>query len=273
MMAGYLIYPSDLTELGNYMQVLRKLPEFTRSFKVNLDLVPVREYGAYRIPEIETLLAKAAEHFSIGSKTLSAINALHGELVMFIEDITQSAASVTNSKDVTLHFIERSQKGLSAFLDALDKHLETLKLMTQGIYTILPRIIDFLNSNIYRHAYTYNLIEKNPDQNSALQSLTSSFSFAENGPALSPIARLRGARNYVQITQRQYAESYGAIANMNAHVTRVSNLLAISLGRSLNMRRTNVASRPYMELQLMLVCLREIQRLSQWFNTPTDKPA
>ncbi|MCV4285317.1 hypothetical protein [Pseudomonas capsici] len=257
-MAGHLISPSDLEALDNYMQVLRELPDFIQTFMVILDPLPGRKYARAPISEMETLLAKAREHLSIWSQTLPAIHVMHAELGTFL---TQSSAS----RDVTPHFIDHCQKGLSSLLDTLDRHREILRLMTQGVYTILPRLIDVLNNSIYRHAHAYGLIEKQPEQNIALQSLTTSLPSSEDGLALSPQARLTGARHYVQTAQRHYAESYCAVANMNAHMARISDLLEVSFVRSLNMRKTRVASRPYRELQLMLVCLREIEHLSRWF--------
>lgn len=272
-MAGNLIHQSDLTGLDNYMQVLRRLPEFTRSFKVNLDLVPVREYGAYRIPEIAELLAKASQHLSIWSKILPAINALHSELEAFLEKIMQSLENIRSSKDVSAQLVEQSRKRLGMFLEELDDHIETLQSLTKGIYTFLPRLIDFMNSNIYRHANEYNLIETSREQSVALQKLTASIPSNRKGPALSPEARLNGARNYVLITQRQYAEAYCAAANMNAYMTRMCDLLGIAFAHTLRMRKSDTPSRPYLEARLLLVSLKEIKRFTQWFNSLTARPA
>ena len=270
-MPGYLISPKDLTSLDNHIRVLQKLPEFTRSFKVNLDAVPVREYGAYRIPEIAELLKQAQQHVSLWSQTLPAIKTFHKELLVFIEDIIQSSALIENSAGVTPDFVERTHNGLRSFTDTLDQHLKKLETLTQGIYKTLPRISDFLNNNIYRHAHTYNLIKKNPDQSIAIQNLTASLSFAETGPALSPQARLKGALYYLQTTRGQYAEAYCAASNINSHLSRVSDLLAFSFSQSIKMRIKRAASRPYLELRVMLVSLKEIQHLSHGLDIQSEQ--
>ncbi|MBX8492376.1 hypothetical protein [Pseudomonas lijiangensis] len=272
-MTGNLIHKSDLTGLDNYIQVLRRLPDSTRSFKVNLDLVPASEYGSYRIPEIAKLLAKASQHLSIWLKILPAIADLHRELETFLEKIVQSIENIRSSKDVTQQFIEQSRNRLSIFLEEIDDHRETLQTLTNGIYTILPRLIDFMNSNIYRHAHQYNLIEKNDAQSAALQNLTASIPFNQKGPALSPQARLNGARSYVFLAQKQYAEAYCAAANMDSYITRVCDLLGISFAHTLLMRKTIPASRPYVETKLMLASLKEVRRFTQWYNSLTASPA
>ncbi|RMQ40108.1 hypothetical protein ALQ04_03632 [Pseudomonas cichorii] len=271
-MTGNLIQQSDLTGLDNHMRVLQKLPEFTRSFKVNLDLVPAREYGSYRIPEIAALLSKASDHLSLGSKVLPALTALHRELEAFLEDIIPSTESISGSQDVTRHFIEQSKSRLGMFMETFDDHQRTLQTLTRGIYTILPRVIDFLNGNIYRHAHQYDLMERNGEQNAAMQNLTASISFAETGPALSPQARLRSARSYVVIAQRQYAEALCAATNMDAYITRVCDVLGLSFAHTLRMRKTDNPSRPYLETRLMLVSLKEVQRFTRWFNSLTANP-
>ncbi|AHF65842.1 MULTISPECIES: hypothetical protein [Pseudomonas] len=271
-MAGNLIYQSDLTGLDNYMQVLRALPESTRSFKVGLDLVPVREYATYRIPEIAELLTKANQHASLWSKILPAITALHRELEAFLEKPIQFIEKIRNSQDVTQQFIEQSRKRLSMFLDELDDHIKTLQSLTEGVYAFLPRIIDFMNSNIYRHANEYNLIVKNKEQSIALQKLTASIPFNQRGPALSAEARLNGAQNYVRLVHRQYAEAYCAAVNMDTYMARMCDLLGIAFAHTLRMSKTDVPSRPYVEANLMLVTLKEIRRFTQWFNSLTGNP-
>ncbi|MBX8486653.1 hypothetical protein [Pseudomonas cichorii] len=272
-MTGNLIHQSDLTGLDNYMQVLRRLPDSTRSFKVGLDLVPAREYATYRIPEIAELLTKANQHASLWSKILPAITALHRELETFLEKLIESIEKIRNSQDVTQQFIEQSRKRLSMFLDELDDHIKTLQSLTEGIYGLLPRIIDFMNSNIYRHANEYNLIVKNQELGAALQKLTASIPFNQRGPALSPEARLNGAQNYTRLVHRQYAEAYCAAANMNAYMARMSDLVGVAFSHTLRMRKNTPASRPYLEARLMQVSLKEIQRFTQSFNSLTGSSA
>lgn len=273
IMTGYLIHQSDLTEIHNYMEVLRNLAQFTRSFKVGLDLVPAREYGSYRIPEIEKHLKKAADHLPIWSEVVSGITALHKELEAFMHSLIQSSESIKSSHEVTRPFIERNLTSLGELADAFEKRQETLQTLIRGIYTILPRITDFMNREIYRHAHQYNLVEKRPDQNTAMQNLTASYSFVENGPALSPQARLIGGYAYIQRSRRQYEEAYGAATHVSDHLTRICDLLASSILHTLKMRRNVPPSRPYVETRLMLVSLQEIQRLTQRFNSLTGNPA
>ncbi|MFJ4144060.1 hypothetical protein [Pseudomonas sp. NPDC089734] len=271
-MAGQLIDQSDLTGLDNYLQVLHNLPAFTRAFKVNLDLVPAREYRTYKIPELEKWLSMASRDRSTWSDVLKALKTLHDELVTFIQDILQISAGIKNSQGVTRPFITRCQERLSAFVEAFDRQRGTLQSLTETISKILPRTLDFLNNNIYRHAHQYNLVAKNPGQNTAQQYLTASLSFASNGPALSPQARLNGARFYVQRIQNQYAEAYCSAANMNAYLSRMSQLLWEAFNQTLRMHKTPSSSRPWLETRLMLVSLQEALRLASWYNTgrPAD---
>ena len=264
-MASYFFDSADLTGVRNHIRFLQSLPDFTRSLKVNLDLIPAREYGKLKIPEIESTLSQARVHVQSWSMLLPELSSFHDRLETFSSDILQRAVSALDGSGEVSALMEYASKKLESLIESLDEHEKRLGVLIKGVYCVGPRIIDIINTNVYRHARLHRLVLPGPGTNSALQYLTYALSVPISAPRGSAAARLEGARRHALIAQGAYACAFDAATNLANHLARLWDIVWAALGHIVLVTLLK-NKKPDLELQLMLVKLNEMLRLAQQYK-------
>ncbi|WP_046271383.1 hypothetical protein [Pseudomonas syringae] len=263
-MTGQLLYQSDFKDLTTYLQVLQRLPALTRSFKVHLDQVPLARRSAYPIPELRNVLERADKDLSVWSTLLPRLMAMHRRLDALTAELTQFSASATQHQELAVHLRGSAGGRLMAFEKEFDNEEQTVQKLTQGICTILPRLIDFLNDAISRYSRTFGLTPGNPLRENLANAPPLSFGTPE---AIDAQERLFRAQGYVYRASGWYTRAYTAASNLGAYLSRMWELLWACVSRIIGVRKADKPSRYRLESGLLLVNVREIQRLSKGFDT------
>lgn len=269
-MTGNFITQRDFIDLQKHIEFLRKLPAFIRSLKLNLDLIPARDYGTYRIVELEATFDRAIKQAADWSDLLPALNTFTDELTIASSDILERAQPLLTRADEIPELMARASNTLEALLIRLEAHQDTLGYLTKGIYQVLPRVYDFITANLYRHARQHGLMVIHPDMEVALQRLTSVLNTPVSPAIGSAEARLEGARRYALITQRAYADAYGAADNLGSYLGILGSIIESAFIRTLRVTRLGYAQHT-LELRLMLSRLNDVHRLSRNFNEEATK--
>lgn len=264
-MGSYFFDSADLTGVRNHIRFLQSLPDFTRSLKVNLDLIAAHEYGKLKIPEIESTLSQAHVHAQSWSMLLPELYSLHDRLETFSNDVLQRAVTALDGSGEVSALMEYASKKQESLIESLEEHEKRLEVLIKGVYYVGPRIIDFINGNVYRHARLHKLVLPGTGTNSALQSLTYALSVPISAPRGSAAARLEGARRYSLIAQGAYACAFDAATNLAHHLARLWDIVWAALGHIVQVKRLK-NQKPDLELQLMLVKMNEILRLARQYK-------
>jgi hypothetical protein len=254
---GQFLYASDLNDLNDYLVFLRRLADSMRSFKTNLGLVAARDYGSYTIPDLEKQLREAADQSSGWLIVWKALVGFSSELEAFIAHTLGTSQAILESRQPdSAPFIATTGKRLGTLIDPLANHQQALDHLTRGIYTLVPRILDIMNSDLDRHARQYNL--KEPDV---------SVPYKWSGPPLSATARLAAGRRHAKSLHTHYRAAYGAATNIGSYVSRLLDLLRTCREQTLKLRQDKNTADLHLHLRLLGVELREIRRIVGQFNS------
>lgn len=269
-MTEQLLYQSDFKDLTTYLQVLQRLPELTRSFKVHLDQVPLAGRSADPIPELRNVLDRAYKDLSVWSTLMPKLMAMHRRLDALTAELTQFSGNATQHQKLAVQLRGSAGDRLIAFENEFDNEEQTVQKLTQGICTILPRLIDFLNDAISRYSRKFGLKPGNPLRENLANALPLSFGAPD---AIDAQERLFRAQGYAYRASGWYTRAYTAASNLGAYLSRMWELLWACVGSIIGVRKADTPSRDRLVSGLLLVNVREIQRLSKGFDTGQELTA
>jgi len=243
-MAIHYIEYRDAEYLGFHMTYLENLPSRIEAFKIGLDLVPPAEYGKYREPALEEVVAKALAGSKRWRSTSDELRALHettrSTLKTLIEHVNTGPDSLSTQlaalREQSAQFRKRQEECLKIFEAAI---------------AVIPRFMDFMNTSIYHYARVNNLIKGGskavgPDTLNRI---------------LTPDENMTSAISKVEWNDRSLCSTMLSAANMGIYCGRVSDLLGatrrqvVALDTEQSPRRLNTRA------QLAVSSAREALRL------------
>ncbi len=288
-MTVFLINEGDISGLNGYMRYLREFPEYVEAFKIVLELVPASEYGKYREPVLDPVVAKAAESATFWSANLTPLRDLHRELYQQMKDLTEfyTAASrygagldrIDRKALIThdTHYRELAELSrplklantrhvmdiLSQCNDSLLERAKTFQqygsstsTLHQNIYTIIPRIIDFMNSTLQAQS-----------GNAPLSGPLQRVSWILNSTPLLDPGELIRARGHITSTERNYANYTAAASNMSHYFYRLEQLLIDACHPLANINDTSTLADLSLAFTLAGGRLKEFRNLSEEMTT------
>ncbi|WP_447651795.1 hypothetical protein [Pseudomonas abietaniphila] len=152
-MTVHLIESDDVIYLGFHMGYLQELPRRIESFKIRLGLVPAADYGKYREPALDAVVADARSGSTVWTSTAEQLRSLHRDTDRTLSDLIELIAA-TPSPDA-----------LKGVTDELGRHGERFDQMrtecvrvVECAARVIPRFIDFMNTRTFEYAKRKNLL-------------------------------------------------------------------------------------------------------------------
>jgi hypothetical protein len=96
-MTVHLIESDDVTYLGFHMGYLQELPRRIESFKIRLGLVPAADYGKYREPALDAVVADARSGSTVWTSTAEQLRSLHRDTDRTLSDLIELIAATPSS--------------------------------------------------------------------------------------------------------------------------------------------------------------------------------
>lgn len=243
-MAIHYIEYRDAEYLGFHMSYLANLPGRIEAFKTGLDLVPASEYGKYREPALDEVVAKALAGSTQWSSTSTELRVLH--------DSTRSTLNTL------IEHVNTRPDSLSAQLAALQaqsaqfkKHQEECLKIVEVAIAVIPRFMDFMNTSICTYARVNNLI-KGGDKAEGPDTLSR---------ILTPDENMTSAISKVEWNDRSLCSTMLSAANMGIYCGRVSDLLEATRRQVLPLDVEPSPRRLNTRAQLAVSSAREALRL------------
>jgi hypothetical protein len=243
-MAIHYIEYRDAEYLGFHMTYLENLPSRIEAFKIGMDLVPPADYGKYREPALDEVVAKASAGSKLWRSTSDELRALHETTRSTLKTLIEHVNTHPDSLNAQLAALQEQSAQFKK------RQEECLKIAEVAI-AVIPRFMDFMNTSIYTYARVNNLIEggskaEGPDTLNRI---------------LTPDENMTSAMSKVEWNDRSLCSTMLSAANMGIYCGRVSDLLeatrrqVVALDPEQSPRRRNTGA------QLAASSAREALRL------------
>ncbi|WP_443691846.1 hypothetical protein [Pseudomonas sp.] len=267
-MTVFLINERDIAGLNNYMYFLSELPEYIESFKINFDLASPKDYGTYIEPALDHIVPQATKLSNLWTINRKPLQQLHGELddslkalIAFSERVsahvgrlssTGKRSSIGQDGDENLLidlFGPLKKEPTNSVNDILRQCAEEINHyqhifvekgsiaseLERSAYSIIPRIIDFMNNHINAHGHS----------------------------ASYPPDRLETAKSRVLLTKKQYEQYTSSACNMKVYCFRINYLIARAQNKLPLLNKHSTWSNFDLSMRLMSASLMEILTLSK----------
>lgn len=245
-MTTHLIEYDDVAYLGFNIGYLEKLPQYIEAFKIKLDLVPEAEYGKYREPAMDQVVATARQGSSLWHTSAKQIRALHQDtektlagMIALLDSNPFDSAIAQLTLDMLSH--EAEFKRQQAECDGI------IECARQTI----PRFMDFMNVRTYEYAKQKGLLVNGKSSN-VPETLNS---------ALTDESSLASARSSLEWHRRAYNTVILSAGNMGAYCSRLSGLLNATVREIHTLKPNQPARRMTVSCQSAASSAREAQRL------------
>ncbi|TDV46565.1 hypothetical protein EC919_111158 [Pseudomonas graminis] len=245
-MTTHLIEYDDVAYLGFNIGYMEKLPQYIEAFKIKLDLVPEAEYGKYREPAMDQVVATARQGSSLWHSSAKQLRALHQDTKKTLTDMIALLDSnpfdsrvAQFTKDMLRH--EAEFKRQQAECDWI------IECTRQTI----PRFMDFMNVRTYEYAERKRLLVKGKSSNLP-KTLNS---------GVTDESSLASARSSLEWHRRAYNTAILSAGNMGAYCSRLSGLLNATLREIHALKPDQSARRLTVSCQSAASAAREAQRL------------
>jgi hypothetical protein len=190
------------------MSYLENLPSRIEAFKTGLDLVPPAEYGKYREPALDEVVAKALAGSKLWSSTSKELRALHETTRSTLKTLIEH---VNTHPDLLSAQLAALQNQSAQFRKRQE---ECLKIAEVAI-AVIPRLMDFMNTSICTYARVNNLIkgENKAEEPDTLNRI------------LTPDENMTSAISKVEWNDRSLCSTMLSAANMGIYCGRLYDLL------------------------------------------------
>lgn len=293
-MTTSLIYREDVDRLRHYMLFLHELPQYIEAFKIIFDLVPPKEYGQYKEPLLDHVVLRARTDSTFWSNNLQPLRQLYHEVNQFTKELTEFSNRVStyiasldsperraSIKQVdharalialsgklkpepannALDILRRCKSDMNAYVRAFNEKGDTSSILHTSAYTIVPRIMDFMDITIHRCSGSTIAVGFGVIPGSLV------ISAWLTGPLFANTEQLRKARNRLSLTKHYYAGYTSAASNMNTYCYRISHLLQNAHDKLADVDEQSSLAKLSLSLRLMSVPLKEARALSGEMTT------
>ena len=245
-MTTHLIEYDDVGYLGFNIGYLEKLPQYIEAFKIKLDLVPQSEYGKYREPAMESVVATARQGSPLWRTSATQIRSIHQDIKKTLTEVI----ALLNSNPFDSR-IRQLTADLSRHEQAFKRQQAECDRIIECATQTIPRFMDFMNVRTYEYAKRKGLMIRGTS-NHVPETLNS---------ALKDESSLASARSSLEWHRRAYNTALLSAANMGAYCSRLAGLLNATI-RGIQALKANQPPR-----RMMVLChaaassAREAQRL------------
>lgn len=259
-MANYFT-ATDIAHLNEYATFASGLPASLTQFKKTINLGLLQNWFQSELFEVSALTSQSEMHAEAWRAYPATHKMLHRDFQQFTAEFVRHSEQLLNTQSASdsSGLIRFASTGTDKYLRAFNHHEETMIRLATCIYTVLPRLTDYLYSNLYAFAGWQNTLANiNYDKGNAYYNSVLLIFL----PADPKGARRREALNLIDRYQRTYALSYVAASNLIGHFTRVKEMMTACLQRAVELRHIKDRSHLNFNVRLLLTSLNEIQRLS-----------
>lgn len=253
----------DLKQLDSYTAFSDKLPSTLLLSRSTLSLGITVDSRQYTLFELDRLISRTKADANTWRGTPDAFTSLHRDFQQFIDEfvlISQQVLRAPGTPDSVRLFEFATSKTLQ-FVKAFNQQQETAIRLATGTYTVLPRLIDYTYSNIYLYAQRENMLSTATSITfgSARGRLLASISVGRNPTS---VYRYALAMKFIEAYQSEYVLSHMAYSSLTGHLNRLKEMTGQCVWKSLQLRTLTKTSRLKASVDMLLVSLREIQRMS-----------
>lgn len=264
---------SDITELNNYALFNTSIPASLRLFRSTLDLGPLVYLFHSKQFNVPLLTHQAKTQTDSWLDSPAAFSALHIEFQQFTDEFVRLSEQLINSPSSTGVFslYDFATVRTYYFLNAFNQQQETMIGLATGTYTVLPRLIEYMRNDIFLFAQRHNMLS-NDRTNTAgneLQRISKAFTPPPD-PALAH--RYLQALGLVGNYQSAYALSYAAASNVIGHFSRLKEMTGGCLWHAIALKNATSSRHLKHRVNILLVSLKEIQRMSATANALFQTP-
>lgn len=245
-MTTHLIEYDDVAYLGFNIGYLEKLPQHIEAFKIKLGLVPEAEYGKYKEPAMDQVVATARQGSPLWHSSAKQIRALHQDTQKTLTDMI----ALLDSNPFDSRIAQLTQDMLRHEAAFKRQQAECDRIIECATQTI-PRFMDFMHVRAYEYAERKGLLVKG----------TSSNVPGTLNSAVTDESSLASARSSLEWHRRAYNTAILSAGNMGAYCSRLSGLLNATVLEIRTLKANQPARRMTVSCQSAASSAREAQRL------------
>lgn len=259
---------ADVADLNEYATFAKGMPASLRQFRKTINLNPITNWLQSDQFQTTLLTSQAIAQADSWLERPAAFRALHEEAQQLTQELTRQSEQIGSGRQPLNpaqrnQIIELASIGTFKLLNETHKQQETMMRLATAIYTALPRLIDYMYSNIYLFAGLQ--IQRDAANAGQFDSHTNSF-LVFFLPADPSGKRRIEALNLIDDYQRIYIKSYAAASNLIGHFTRLKQLTVACAEQVLTLRGTNNTATHRFDIRILLISLREIQDICSEAN-------
>lgn len=264
-MANYLS-ASDVAHLNKHVSFVKNLPQDMKTFNNGLGLDNATQRRIHSAFEVDKLLSQASRDTSIWTKNLADAKKVHTEFNCFIDEFVRLAEQLrkqTGRPDPSW-LIKYASAKIYKFLTGFNAQRHAMLQLTKGTYSVLPRLIDYMNQCTYQHAHQHNMISGVRAQ---AEFKFGSIVIVISQGSIEAQRRRKEALRHIENYRCEYALSYLGASNLVGHFTWLKELAEACLGHAilLNDIKTH-RPRFNSKVAILRASLNEIQRISRAAN-------
>lgn len=255
---------SDIRQLHKFALFSKSHPVSISLFRSTLSLFVRTDTQQFELFEVRKLMAEASTQADSWSARVRSFSRLHSDIQQFTDEFvlrSEHLLSATSMPIDSSSLADFAASKIGPLQKECNVQRQEMARLATGIYSVLPRLTDYLHSNVYLFAERQNMISSG--RPIKLGNRAQRISITIN-PAPNPILAYRFGQTlkFIDNYEREYALSYAAASNIVGHFTRVEELAADCMRKTLDLknakRRLPIESR----IGTLLISLKELQRIS-----------
>jgi hypothetical protein len=223
-------------------------------------LTDSRQYARF---ELDNLINRAKTDANTWRSTPDKLSRLHGEFQNYVDEFVRVAEHISRAPGTpdSVRLVDRAVSRSYEFLDAFHQQQVTARRLAAGTYTVLPRLVDYMFSNVYLYAQRMDMLSNGTSitVGPAHQRLTASLRVA---PDAVSAYRFSQALKFIDTYRAEYALAYAAYSNLTAHFARLKHRTAHCVAQALALRNTDKTHRLKARAEVLLMSLRAIKHKS-----------
>lgn len=252
---------TDVKILDEYASYTKELPALLSTYQ---KLINLRWLGNRMLStqfELNKLTRQVNAQAAMWRESPAIWTLLHSEIKHFTERLERQSESwilAPHLPDLP-EFLAFITDSINRFLSELTVQQDRMFSLATGIYTTVPRLIDYMLHNLYTFSGWQNTLNDvgSGRNNPYVNSLNVIFI-----PADYSGARRTEALNVVEQHQQIYASSYAAASNIIGHFMRLREIATDCMRRTLELRDVKKPVQVESSIRILLISVKELHRMT-----------
>lgn len=257
-MANYFT-AADINNLNEFATFAQATPATLAHFRKTLNIGFLANWHQSQIFQTGALSSQLSTLADTWLNNPALLTRLHRDMELYAEEVLRSSERFLRlPRTPLIGLADYASSGVRGFSKRINDEQEAMIRLATGIYTLVPRLVDYMYNNVYRFAGRQNTLA---DVNAGKYDIYAN-SLLTIFIAADPTGSRRAeAFRIIDQYQQRYALSYAAASNMIGHCTRLKEIAVECAGHAEALKGMTKRSRINNRVHVLLVSVKEMQRM------------